>query len=182
MDYIKDVVIPETKKRPNSVMNLSEYFRVIGCCLIMACYIGHYVRELFLKDPITPQKGAPIQPNHIISGRRLEKITQVTTYTNIAIPDFNDPFFQQRQMQEGRNKNMAEIFEPSWVSVIDESIQEWINRYNFTGWMFVPRMTHPFGNEYHTIVCAKSKVIYNVQIVEGEDRPRKMGRKEFEEK
>ena len=113
MDYIKDVVIPETKKRPNSVMNLSEYFRVIGCCLIMACYIGHYVTDLFLKDNITPQKGSPIQLNHIISGRCLEKVTQVMSYKNLAIPDFNDPFFQQRQTKEGWNKNTKAHFDPS---------------------------------------------------------------------
>ena len=48
--------------------------------------------------------------------------------------------------------------------------------------MFIPHNPHPFGNEYHTIACAKSKVIYNVEIVEGKDRPRVMGKKEFEEK
>ena len=74
MEYIKDVVILETIKRINSYMNLSEYFCMVGCCLIMACYAGHTVRDLFLKDPITPQKGAPIRLNHIIYGRRLDKI------------------------------------------------------------------------------------------------------------
>ena len=47
--------------------------------------------------------------------------------------------------------------------------------------MFVSRKPHPFGNNYHTIACAKYKVIYNVEIVEGKDRPRGMGKKEFEE-
>ena len=71
MDYIKDVVIPETNKRLNSATNLSEYFCVVGCRLIMACYVGHSVKYLFLKDTITPQKGTPICLNRIISGRRL---------------------------------------------------------------------------------------------------------------
>ena len=41
MDYIKDVVIPETKKLLNSDLNLNEYFCLIGCRLIMAllCWI-----------------------------------------------------------------------------------------------------------------------------------------------
>ena len=47
MEYIRDVFIPETNKRLNSVMNLSEYFFVIGCLLIMACCVGHSFR-LFL--------------------------------------------------------------------------------------------------------------------------------------
>ena len=65
--------------------------------------------------------------NNIIYGRRLENITQVMSYTNPAIPDFSDPFFQQRQMQEMLDNNMAVHFEPSWVSVLYESIQECIN-------------------------------------------------------
>ena len=105
-------------------MNLSEYFNVMDCRLIMACYIGQSVRELFLNDPITPQKGPPICLNQIISGRRLDNITQVMSYSNIAISEFNDPFFQQRHIQEWRNKKMAVYFDPSWVSVPDESIQE----------------------------------------------------------
>ena len=77
MEYIKDVVIHETNNRLNSAMNLSDYFRVLGCFLIMACYVGHYVRDLFLKDTITPQKGSPIRLNQIISRSRFGKITQV---------------------------------------------------------------------------------------------------------
>ena len=94
MNCIKDVVIPDTNKFLNSAMNLSEHFCVIICRLIMACYVGHSIRGFFLKGPITPQKGAPIRLNNIISERHLEKITQVISYTNLAITEFNDPFFQ----------------------------------------------------------------------------------------
>ena len=131
----------------------------------MACHVGHSVRGLFFKDPITPHNVAPIRLNHIIYGRRLENITQVMSSTNLAIPEFNDPFFQQRHMQEGWNKNMMVHFDPSWASFLDESIQEWINHYTCPWCMFVPRKPHPFGDEYQKIVCDKSKVIYNVDIV-----------------
>ena len=150
-------------------MNLSEYFLVIGCRLIIACYVAHYVRGLFLKDPITPQKGAPICLNHIIYGRRLDKITQVMSYTNLLILELNYHFFQQRQMQRGWNKNMAAHFNPSWVRVPDKSIQERINHYACPVWMFAPLKSHSFGNKYHTIVCAKYKVIYIVEILGGKD-------------
>ena len=43
-----------------------------------------------MDDTITPQKGAPIHLNHIISGMHLEKITKIMSYTNIAIPEFNE--------------------------------------------------------------------------------------------
>ena len=48
--------------------------------------------------------------------------------------------------------------------------------------MFVPRKTHPFGNKYNTIAFAKSKVIYNIEIVEGKDQIIVMGEKDFEKK
>ena len=48
--------------------------------------------------------------------------------------------------------------------------------------MFIPCKPLPLGKEYHKIACAKSKVIYNVEIVEGKDQPIVMGDKEFEEK
>ena len=77
---------------------------------------------------------------------------------------------------------MAEIFDPSWVSVLYESIQVWIKRQICPGWMLVPRKPQYFDNEYHTINCAKSKIIYNVEIVERKDQPRVMCNNEFEEK
>ena len=48
--------------------------------------------------------------------------------------------------------------------------------------MFVPHKPHHFGNECHTIAYAKSKVIYNGEIVEGKDFTRGIGKKEFNEK
>ena len=90
MEHIKDLVVPDTNKRLNSDMNLSEYFCVIACCLIMDCYAVHSVRDLFLNDPITLQKGSLICLNHIISGRRIKKSTQVMSYTNLTIREFNE--------------------------------------------------------------------------------------------
>ena len=43
--------------------------------------------------------------------------------------------------------------------------------------MFDPHKPHPLGKKYHTIACAESKVIYNVEIVEGKDQPKVMGKK-----
>ena len=70
---------------------------------------------------------------------------------------------------------MVAHFDPPWVSVIDESIQECINLCRFSGWMFVPHKSHPFGNKYYKISCDKSKFIYNVEILERKYRPRVMG-------
>ena len=37
--------------------------------------------------------------------------------------------------------------------------------------MNVKRKPHPFGNEYHTIACCLTHLIFYVELVEGKDRP-----------
>lgn len=51
---------------------------------------------------------------------------------------------------------------------------------NCPGWMFVPRKPHPKGNEYHTLACALSKIIFFHEIVEGKDRPPHLGLQKYE--
>ena len=40
--------------------------------------------------------------------------------------------------------------------------------------MCVPRKLRPFGNEYHTICCGISGVLFQLQIVEGKDHPKEL--------
>ena len=37
--------------------------------------------------------------------------------------------------------------------------------------MFVPQKPHPMGNEYHSICCGLSGVMYAIEMVEGKDKP-----------
>ena len=53
------------------------------------------------------------------------------------------------------------------------------NEYTCPGYMFVPQKPHPFGNEYHTIGCCISGVLYRVELVEGKDRPPECGAEEY---
>ena len=156
-------------------MVLIEYFHVIGCCLIILCYVDHYVRDLFMRDTITPQKVSHIHLNPIKDERYLGDIIHVISYINHTILEYDEPFFQPRNMEEVRNRNMAESFDSSLFSVLDESIWEWLSCYTCLWWMFVPRKPHPFVREYHTVVCELSKVIYHVEIIERKYRPRGMG-------
>ena len=66
---------------------------------------------------------------------------------------------------------MTEQFPPSWVSCLDESMSTWTNKYSCPGWMFVPRKPWPFGNEYHTVCCSLSGIIWRMELVEGKDSP-----------
>ena len=37
--------------------------------------------------------------------------------------------------------------------------------------MFVPRKPWPFGNEYHTLCCSLSGILWQLELVEGKDSP-----------
>ena len=45
------------------------------------------------------------------------------SYTDKNVPAYNDKFFHMRQMEDAWNENMTKFFEPSWVSVLDESMK-----------------------------------------------------------
>jgi len=47
--------------------------------------------------------------------------------------------------------------------------------------MVVPRKPWPFGNEYHTIACGESEIIFGVDLVKGKDVPPQCAPKEFSE-
>jgi hypothetical protein len=47
--------------------------------------------------------------------------------------------------------------------------------------MFVPRKPHPIGNEYHSICCGESGIMFAIEMVEGKDRPPQLGRPEHGE-
>lgn len=83
-----------------------------------------------------------------------------------------DKFHEVREVIDAWNKNMATNFVPSWVSCLDESMSPWTNKYTCPGFMFVPRKPHTYGNEYHTICCCKTGILYQLELVEGKDAPR----------
>ena len=67
---------------------------------------------------------------------------------------------------------MTKVFEPNWVSVLDEIMQEWISKYNCPDWMYVGHNPPPFRNERHAIACGLLTIMWFVDIVEGGYFPR----------
>jgi len=62
---------------------------------------------------------------------------------------------------------------------LDESMSKWIQRWTCPGFVFCPRKPWPFGNEWHTIACSETTIIFFVELVEGQDRPRQLGAKKY---
>ena len=69
---------------------------------------------------------------------------------------------------------MTKVFKSGWITCLDESMSVWMNKYTCPGWMFVPRKPKPFGNEYHSICCGLSGVMFAIELVEGKDRPKEL--------
>jgi hypothetical protein len=106
-----------------------------------------------------------------MSMQLFEAILLALIYTDIISPIYKERFWEVRQLIEQWNTNMDQIFTPSWVSCLDESMLQWNNRWTCPGWMFVPGKPHLFGNEHHSICCAETTIMYGVEIVEGADTP-----------
>lgn len=111
-----------------------------------------------------------------MSDKMFEKTHQVLVYTNVEAPNYKDRFWKVRKLISEWNKNMDEIFTPSWVSCLDESMSIWFNKWTCPGWMFVPRKPHPFGNEYHSVCCGQISIMWGIELVEGKDAPRQRAR------
>ena len=81
-----------------------------------------------------------------------------------------------RQWEEVRNKNMENKSSLSWVSILDEPIMEWVNKY-CPVFMCVGCKPHPFVNERHTISCAPTSILFRGLIVKGKDQPKELEKK-----
>ena len=68
------------------------------------------------------------------------------------------------------NDNMNEVYIPSWISCLDESMSIWLSKYSCPGWVFCLRKPHPYGNEYHTISDGNTNIMYASEMVEGRVR------------
>ena len=103
---------------------------------------------------------------------RFEDILCMLTYTDNNVPAYNEKFFHISQMEDAWNENMTKCFEPSWASVLDESMQEFISNYTCPNWMCDGRKPQPFGK--------LSALMWFAEIVEGRYRPCGSGRPEFD--
>ena len=62
---------------------------------------------------------------------------------------------------------MRNKFSPSWISCLDESMGKWISKFSYPGFCCVLHQLWPLGNEYHTIACDMSGILYYVDLTEG---------------
>ena len=173
--YFKEVILPSTNvillSKSQSPTDLGELVKFLGVWLFLATMGGFKRSDFWSSSEINIRDGAPYRLHEIISGRRFEQLCSALGYTNEPPPNYVDKFWEVRQMIGAWNKNINDQFSASWVSCLDESMSIWHSRYTCPGWMFVPRKPHPFGNEYHSICCALSGIMFGIELVEGKSSP-----------
>ena len=126
-------------------------------------------------QPVSHWKGAPFRLNEYMSRNRFEQISLFTLkYTINERPSYIDRFHEICQMISTLwNENIRNVFQSSWIACLDESMSIWFNRWTCPRWISVPcKKPHPFGNEYHSICCGVTGIMFRVDLVEGKDRPR----------
>jgi hypothetical protein len=157
---------------------LGEFLRWIGIWFYMSTFIGYSQDDYWSTADIEDFSGAPVRFHEWMSKRRFNAILAAIEYTDKEPPPYKDQFHYVHQLIAAWNENMARIFIASWVSCLDESMSPWTSRWTCPGWMFVPRKPHPMGNEYHSICCGLSGIMYTIELVEGKDEPAQKPRDE----
>lgn len=103
-------------------------------------------------------------------GRRFRIVTENLRFTDVERPAYTDKFWEIRQLVDCWNNNMRKNFVSRWINCLDESMMIWFNKWTCPGWIFCPRKPHPYGNEWHSMCCGLSSILFVVLLVEGKDR------------
>ena len=174
MKYLEEVILENTNKNlpiDQKEISLGELVRFVGIWFFLSTVAGFPRRDFFSKYPVNVMHGAPYRVNQWMSRNRFEAILNALSYSEPNPPPYKDRFWQVRTLIKAWNDNMASIFRCGWITCLDESMSSWLSRWTCPGWMFVPRKPRPFGNEYHSICCGVSGIMFAIQLCEDKDRP-----------
>ena len=180
--FIEQVMIPQMNQKTQlGPIHYGEFIRWCGIWHLMSMCQGPQRHEYWRNAEIDYFSGAPFRLGEFMSRNRFDDILSSLTLTNVPPPPFVDKFHNIRLIADRWNQNMAENFSPAWITCLDESMSVVTNKYTCPGFMFVPRKPHPFGNEWHSICCGVTGVMFAVELVEGKDAPKELSsQREYE--
>ena len=178
-NYIRAEVIPATnavlREKKQKDTTIGEIKLFFGLWTVISLNPGYQVRDFFI-PPGTPKYKRDFlwNPPYLgdsMSRARFDVLHSSTRLRKDCPPtNYRDKFWHIRILIDAFNKQMAKSFAPSWLTCLDESMVTFFNAF-CPGWMNVKRKPHPFGNEYHTIACCDTHIIFFIELVEGKDKP-----------
>jgi Transposase IS4 len=180
--FLVDVILVETNKHLKlGSLSYGEFLQWIGLWFLMATIQGPSRHDYWRQADVDCFAGAPYRFNMFMSRNRFDDIASAITYTSNNPPTtYVDKFWAIRDVVQAWNENMYQCFTPGWITCLDESMSTWTNKYTCPGFMFVPRKPWPFGNEWHTICCGLTGILFAVELVEGKDHPKERPPEDFE--
>ncbi|KAG7340825.1 transposase IS4 [Nitzschia inconspicua] len=175
LDYLHEVLLDEvnknlTKEKARRI-DLGEFLRFLGLWFYMTTVPAGTRGDFWSEEDISIFSGVPVRFNTFMSEQRFETILNCLQYTNRPAPSYQDKFHGVRQLIDAWNVNMINKFRSSWVSCMDKTTSPWTSKYVCPGWMFVPGQHNNMGNEYHAVCCGVSKIMCQIELVEGKDAP-----------
>ena len=160
-------------------MDLGEFISWLGYWFYMGCCVGILNRRNWCsKSELTISVGEPFRLNKYMSRTRFEGILGYLNYTDQNDVECYDGLFHMSKMEEAWNLNTDEEFNSSWINALGKIMMEWFKKYA-PRFMCVGSKYNPFGNERHTICCDLTSILWRDQIAEDKDRPRLLGKKEY---
>jgi len=116
-EFILKTVIPETNSKMSTPMSVGKFLQYLGIQMMMGTVNGQKTSDFWLVRKKSMFVGSPFQFNNIMSRKRIEEITTKLSMTSIPPPAYEDPFHEIREWIEAFNKNMKDVFVPSWILV-----------------------------------------------------------------
>ena len=115
-----------------------------------------------------------------MSRNHFDTILSLLSFTNVDPPTFIYKFWEIRQVVEVWGTNMRENVLPGYMNCLNESMSMWTNKFTCPGFMFAPCKPWPLGNEYHTMCCCSSGIMWGIDLVEGKGCPPQLGQQQYE--
>ncbi|KAI2504308.1 xylulose kinase [Fragilaria crotonensis] len=171
-----------TNQTLSNPLTWDEFLRFSMACLFLFGTIQGVPRQMFwANDSPDIYYGAPFCLHSHMSRNRFEAILKKFKLTTMPAPTFKHPFHPVNDLIGAFNKHTAACFSPGWVACLDKSMSVWTNQWTCPGWMFVPRKPHPMGNEYHSICCGLSGIMFAIELVQGKDEPSQIPNEKYSE-
>ena len=142
------------------VITYREVLLCISLWFTMTRIQGFQWCNFWSNSTIDPFDTVPYPFNDILPQTRFGDILKSLNITDEKPPEYKDPFWYLGQLIDVCYHKMETCFSPRYISCLYESTGKWFNKYIFPGSMFVPRKPWLFGNEWHTISCSDSDVLF----------------------
>ena len=182
VSYFTNIVLPATTSACVSPpLTWEEFLHFLALIFVMATRQGNVRRDFWSTDTPEMFAGALFRLHSFMPRRRFDNILKHLKFTHNP-PLFKRPFHEVNNLIRAFNGHTQLSFSPGWVSWLDESMSVWTNQYTCPRWMFVTRKPHSMGNEYYSLCCGLSGIMYLIKLVEGKDSPKEIPPPKFHEK